>query len=73
MDEYFSVEQQIGQINGLISMQYSEDPTDIDPSTIVYHQFPKPEPVAEKVKKPVEGDDEEAAAEEQPAEEGEQT
>lgn len=54
-------------------MQFSEDPTDVDPSTIVYHQFPKPEPVAEKVKKPVEGDDEEAAAEEQPAEDGEQT
>ena len=41
-------------------------------SSIFYHQFPKPEPVVEKVKKPSEEDGEAEEAVEEPApEEGE--
>ena len=68
MDEFFQLEQHVGQVQGLISLQFSEDSTVVDLSSIFYHEFPKPEPVSEQVKKPVgEGEDEEAA-EEPPAE-----
>ena len=70
MDEFFQMEQHIGKVQGLISLQFSEDKLVDDPSTIVYHQFEKPEPVVEQVKKPAEDGEEEEAAEEAPAEEG---
>lgn len=70
MDEFFALEHHVGAVSGIISLQTAEDVIAVDPATIVYHEFPKPESVVEdKAKKPA-GDGEEDEAEEPAAEEG---
>lgn len=70
MDEFFALEHFVGAVSGIISLQTEEEPIVVDPATIVYHEFPKPESVVEeKAKKPA-GDGEEEEAEEPAAEEG---
>ena len=69
MDEFFALEHFVGAVSGIVSLQTAEQPVVVDPATIVYHEFPKPESVAEeKVKKPA-GEGEEEEAEEPPPEE----
>lgn len=71
MDEFFALEHYIGNVSGIVSLQNVEDKIDVDPASIVYHEFPKPEPVVEeKVKKPAEGEEEDAEQAEPAAEEG---
>lgn len=70
MDEFFALEHFIGPVSGIISLQTEEEAVAVDPSTIVYHEFPKPESVVEdKAKKPADGE-EDGEAEEPAAEEG---
>ena len=73
MDEFHQLEQYLGQINGIISLQYSEDPVVEDPAFVEYHKFPKEEPVEQKAKKaPGEGDEDEVPDEQPAPDEGEE-
>ena len=68
MDEFFALEHYVGNVSGIVSLQNVEDQIDEDPASIVYHEFPKPEPVVEeKKKKPAEGEEEEEAEQAEPA------
>lgn len=70
MDEFFALEHFVGAVAGIISLQTEEDAVQVDPASIVYHEFPKAESVVEeKAKKPA-GEDGEGEGEEPAAEEG---
>lgn len=72
MDEFFALEHYVGAVTGIVSLQTEEEAIQVDPASIVYHQFPKPESVKEeKAKKPAgEGEEEEEEAQEAAPEEG---
>lgn len=73
MDEFFALEHYVGSVCGVVSLQTKEDPVVVDPATIVYHEFPKPEEVTTiEVKKPAEGEDGEAEEEPAPEENAEE-
>jgi hypothetical protein len=67
MDEFMQIESNIGKVQGVVSLQFKYEPEAIDPSEIVFEEFPEPsvheKPVA------MEGDEEEEAP---PAEEEEE-
>lgn len=51
MDEFFSIEQNIGEVKGIISLQTDPELHIQKPEDIEYEVFPEPEPVPEKPKK----------------------
>ncbi len=72
MDEVLEIERQLGEIQGIVSMQYGgEEPTHINKEDIEWEIFPEPE-VVEEVKVVGEGEgDEQVEPPAQPADEDE--
>jgi hypothetical protein len=59
MDELFNIEQFVGEVAAIISLQFHSEREFISEDQIVYEEFPEPPPVEEKPK-PAEGEEEEA-------------
>jgi len=51
MDELFSIEQAIGEVSGIVSLQTAEDALVQQADQIEYEKFPEPPPVEEKPQK----------------------
>jgi len=66
MDELFRIEKKLGEVVGIVALQYHVESEFIREDDLVYEVFPEPEVVVVPVKK--EGEEEE---EEEPAEEEE--
>ncbi len=62
MDELFMVEKYVGEVAGIVSLQYSPEREIIEENDVVWEEFP-PEPVVEIKAKPEgeEGEEEEEA------------
>lgn len=69
MDEFFMVEKHIGEVVGIIGLQYNAEKHHIESHEVVYEEFPEPPQAPVKVKG--EGDEEDEE-EEKPAEEEEE-
>lgn len=73
MDEFFNIEQIVGEVAAVIGFQYDKEPDQIIYGEDDYEKFPEPEVVVVKPKK-VDGDgsDEEEAQQEEVNEDGEE-
>jgi len=54
MDEYFALEQHIGEVQAVIGLQFTYEPEEVETKDLEYEEFK--EEAAEEVKKPEDGD-----------------
>lgn len=69
MDEFFCIESTLGEVAGVLDLTYVARPFEANAGGVAYHKFEEPAQEEKKEAKPAgDGEEEEPAAEDPPAE-----